>query len=1053
VTLATTFLAAALLLASCVKSGSTSHVEAPIPAPAAREKTLALAKGGVTEYAVVTAAQPIAAEETAAKELAEYLKKVTGAEFKTVAESATEAKPAKAIYLGWTAFAAGKGIDCAKLGQEEWTVKTFGDDLVITGGRPWGTRWGVLDFLEKAVGVHMFDTFSEYVPSRATLEVAAPDIHVRPPFLEQLMYTSSVNNGPRAVQYDDFNRHTQYSNHRVCLSGSPGQCHTFGLYMHPNEYGKDHPEYFAMHRKADGTLYRNTDARGTKDCWFDLCLTNPEVRAIFISKLRGYIKADREKAAREGKTPPVIYEIQQNDCLPDYGCLCPDCRKIVEREGAESGLMLDFINAVADDIRADYPEVLIQTFAYNHTLKAPKHIRPRDNVMIMWCDNYGQSDWFRPLTHAVNKDMRESLESWARISKNLAVFDYWNILQVHTPGFYIPSSSISCVKPDLEYFLKNNVKRLWVCGFPDFVHADNDFDDEVHNFYALKVWLGCKLLLDPGADEKRLLDTFFAGYYGPAAGKMREFMEYLEQRQSEYPGKLIQVRREDYYKSYLDLEFFRAAQPTLDAAESAVSGDPLRLARVKRERIPVDSALLHLEPSLRKAYCAQGEAYPFDRAEVLARYAANWASFLENFVPQTSRFGAGDAQNREKARAFVEKRLEYLRAMPMLTAENIRYRALPAADGAISIDGVLDEPPWRNAVPLYLTPLNKMEETKAKTAVRTLWTEDVLYLSFQCFDDRIADMKFEPRSKDHPDTWRDSAVEIFLNPSGDRKTYYQIIVNPAGAVHDIAYETLEGQRKADDSWDSGAKLAVKINPGAWMVEMAVPFKAIGFEPKPGAVIVANFARSRRLKSDAAASQLSTWSPLLYRGFHGELDKFGAIILQDRDADAPLASFEGPQDMPVITPNNGCLVKVGQEKDRASDGASALRVEFPPTKTSVDVGVSIGCGELNDWSGASALVADVHYEGNWDKWQWAFCTRLDGESKPLHYHGVRLAPGWNKGIVLADLVKTDDGKEIDKTIFKDVKKLYLYVQTGPERTEPLVIHMDNIRLARKPGGEE
>jgi hypothetical protein len=162
----------------------------------------------------------------------------------------------------------------------------------------------------------------------------------------------------------------------------------------------------------------------------------------------------------------------------------------------------------------------------------------------------------------------------------------------------------------------------------------------------------------------------------------------------------------------------------------------------------------------------------------------------------------------------------------------------------------------------------------------------------------------------------------------------------------------------------------------------------------------------------------------------------------------LASFEeGDSDAPTLTPNNGCLVKVSQEKDRVSAGASALRVEFPPTKTSVDVGVSIGCGELNDWSGASALVSDVFYEGNWDKWQWLFTTRLDANSKPLHYHGVRLTPGWNKGIVLADLVKTHDGKEIDKTIFKDVKKLYLYVQTGTERTEPLVIHVDNLRLRK------
>jgi len=1030
----------AFLLASVPATGTGADA-ASGPAPRnAEEKTITLARDGRTDYVIVEAAAPLPNERVAARELAGYLKRVTGAEFKIVAEDPA-AKPPKAIYVGATAYAATQGLDPAACAPEEWVVKALGADLVITGGRPWGARWGVYDFLETAVGVHLFDTFSEDVPARPTLEVAAPDRRVRSPFLEQLMYTSSVSNGPLTVQYDDFNRHTQYSNHRVRMTGSPGQCHTFGLYMHPDEYGKEHPEYFALHKQADGTLFRNTDARGTKDCWFDLCLTNPAVRAIFISKLRGYIQADREKAAKEGKTPPVIYEIQQNDCLPDYGCLCPECRKIVEREGAESGLMLDFINAIADDIRADYPEVVIETFAYNHTLKAPQHVRPRDNVMVMWCDNYGQSDWFRPLTHEVNRDMRESLESWARISKHLAVFDYWNMLQVHTPGFYIPSSSISCVKPDLEYFLKNNVKRLWVCGFPDFVHADNHFDDEVHSFYALKTWLGCKLLLEPNADEKQLLDTFFAGYYGPAAVKMREFMEYLERRQNACPGKLITVRREDYYKAYLNLEFFVTAQKILDAAEAAVVGDPLRLARVKRERIPVDSALLHLEPSLRKAHCRQGEVYPFDRAAVLTRYASNWASYLENFVPQTSGFGRGDAQNRDKARIFVEKRLDYLRAMPMITAESIRHRATPLAEGAVSIDGGLNEAAWKTAGPLYLTPLNKMEELKAKTAVRTLWSPEKLYLAFECFEDRTGDMKFEPRPKDHPDTWRDSAGEIFLNPSGDRKTYYQFIVNPAGSWVDTAYQTLEGQIKADDSWDSGAAVAVRTNPDSWVIEMAVPLKSIGFEPKPGAGIVANFGRSRRLKSDAQASQLSTWSPLLYRGFHGELDKFGSIILAGDDE--LLTSFEGPQDMPTLNPNNGCLARVSQEPERASDGLASLRVEFPPTDAAVDVGISLGCGELTDWSGFTALVADVFYEGKWDYYQWAFTTRLDGD-QGLHHYGFRLRPGWNKDVVMHDLTKA-----AEKADLGNVKRVYLYTYgTKAQRSEPLVLFLDNIRLVRK-----
>ncbi|MBU0607402.1 MAG: hypothetical protein KKI08_05920, partial [Armatimonadetes bacterium] len=117
---------------------------------------LRLSEGGRTTYAIIAGANPIPAEQTAARELAEYLEKVTGAEFRTVEETAAE-KPVRAIYLGWTAFAAGEGIDCAKLGAEEWVIKTFGDSLVIAGGRPRGTLYGVYDFLENEAGVRWLD--------------------------------------------------------------------------------------------------------------------------------------------------------------------------------------------------------------------------------------------------------------------------------------------------------------------------------------------------------------------------------------------------------------------------------------------------------------------------------------------------------------------------------------------------------------------------------------------------------------------------------------------------------------------------------------------------------------------------------------------------------------------------------------------------------------------------------------------------------------------------------------------------------------------------------
>jgi hypothetical protein len=1010
-----------IFVSTCV-----SGAELAKDAQASPVKTITLAKGGVTEYVIIEGENPSPAERTAAADLARFLNKVTGAEFKTVKEK-PDVKLAKGIYVGWTGFAKGQGISVSSFAPEEWSVITVGDNIVITGGRPRGTINGAYEFLEEAIGVHELDPITEIVPSNPDLTINAPNLSGKPAFLLHDVYAPydfAPENRDFATYFNQFNKNEGGYRPQYGTSpklGAPGGCHTFGLYINPKEYGVSHPEYFSMNEKGE----RITDSKGTTSLWFDLCLSNPEVRKLLIGKLRGYIEADRKTAKSLNLPPPFIYCIDQNDCI-EHGCLCPTCKTIIDREGgAESGLTVDFINAIADDIKNDYPDILIQTFAYNHTLKPPKTIKPRDNVMIRWCDNYGMSDFYRPITHEYNREMRDLLEPWSRISKNMAVWDYWRMFKRHAPGFYAPFVNISCLKPDLEYFQKNGVKSIFAQTEDFYYGAEDDYADDLQSFNPLRVWLGLKLMQDPQRDEKKLLDTFFNGYYGPAAGKMRELLSYMEKRQDGCKQKLTKLDRDEYYKAYLDLEFFVTARKMLEDAETACGTDTFHNVRVLRERIPLDSSLLHLEPSLRKTFCASGEPFPFDRSQVLSGYASAWNAYMDAFMSEKAR---------EKAKPFVEKRIDYLRTMPMITSDSIRHNAAPVADGEIRIDGILDEAAWTKAAKMFLTPYVKMQELKIKTVVRTLWSNEKLYLSFECFDDKINDMNFQQRKQDDPDIWKDSSVEIFINPSGDRSTYYHFIVNPAGVMTDIAIKTLEGQKDYDSSWKSGAEVAVKINNDSWGVEMAIPFKAMKFEPKEKAPLIANFCRSRYLKSDDNAMQLQTWSPLLIRGFH-DVEKFGTVTLTGKSNDVLFSSFEGPQDMPSFKPT-GPLCVAGFVKENASDGEMSLRLELK--KSDDFLGITVKVGDLSDWLGFAALKADIFVEGS-ETLEMGFRLAADDNA---FYSSMYLKPGWNKGVSLANLIEA--GKKIDLT---KVKNFLFYVGKG-KATSDRVIFLDNLRLVNK-----
>ena len=136
---------------------------------------IVLAKGGVTEYVIVESGNQIPAERTAVTDLAKYLKKVTGAEFKIVEEK-SGARLDKGIYVGWTDFAESHGLVASGFAPEEWSVITVGDNIVITGGRPRGTINGAYEFLEEAIGIHELDPITEIIPSNPDLTINAPKL-------------------------------------------------------------------------------------------------------------------------------------------------------------------------------------------------------------------------------------------------------------------------------------------------------------------------------------------------------------------------------------------------------------------------------------------------------------------------------------------------------------------------------------------------------------------------------------------------------------------------------------------------------------------------------------------------------------------------------------------------------------------------------------------------------------------------------------------------------------------------------------------------------------
>src|SRR5437899_721131 len=111
-----------------------------------------IAEQGKPKCVIVIADDATPAEQTAAKELAEYLKKSTGAAFDTNAEKDSSAEqPQILVGLSTRAKSIASDVDFDALGSEGIVIKTDEKHLVLAGGRPRGTLDAVTTFLEDKV--------------------------------------------------------------------------------------------------------------------------------------------------------------------------------------------------------------------------------------------------------------------------------------------------------------------------------------------------------------------------------------------------------------------------------------------------------------------------------------------------------------------------------------------------------------------------------------------------------------------------------------------------------------------------------------------------------------------------------------------------------------------------------------------------------------------------------------------------------------------------------------------------------------------------------------
>jgi hypothetical protein len=628
------FLKSAVLSGVGVAAGSIA-VPSALAGPV--KKTLVLAKQGKSTYSILVSQSAPPSEQRAAAELQRLIEEMTGAHLPII----TDAEEAKGnmVLLGDSQQLRKLGLNIPfdTLGAEGFVLRTEGKHLVIAGGKPRGTMYGVYTFLD-GLGCRWFTTEVSVVPKRPTLIVKPLDESQRPAFEYREPFFAEA--------FDkDWAARNKVNGSSQRLDASTGGKVSYFPFVHsaysilpPKEYFQDHPEYYAM---VDGKR-RGDDAQ--------LCFTNPDVLRLTVQTVLKWIDQHPEAS---------IISVSQNDT--QGWCECENCHRVEQEEGgAHSGPILRFVNAVAAEVGKTHPDKLIDTLAYWYSEPPPSKVRPLPNVRVRLCPiGVCEAHPYERCEH--DRYFLDHLRAWARITNQLYIWHY----VTNFSHYLMPFPDFDELAADIPLYKNNGVVGIFLegDGSPGGENAE------------LRSYVMARLLWNPNVNVNEAIDEFMAAYYGQAARAMRAYFD-LQHRQVRLPPQ-----GEGHHMwifihpgaAYMSEDFLTQATKFLEEAESAAADEATR-KRVQRARLSID----YVKMVHSKVFVVRNGIYAPDNLDQLKENFQKVVSTARSFG--VAEFHEGGSLE-ETETAFAR----YIKPYQVATLENssLRVSVVPELRGRI----------------------------------------------------------------------------------------------------------------------------------------------------------------------------------------------------------------------------------------------------------------------------------------------------------------------------------------------------------------------------------
>ncbi len=499
-----------------------------------------LFNNGESDYKIVLSPDASESEKWAAKELQHWLREAGGAELPVTGSNKNISSPK--IVIGYPGFSAAQE-NKPDIDDESFRYFNSGADIFIYGGSQRGTMYGVFSFLERELGCRWYTPTVTVVPKRNEYKFTGlshaekPGIKVRNDFYYEAF----------EPVWAARNRVNGAMNYREQPGGVEAywSVHTFYPLMPPEEFYEKHPEYYSL---IDGKrIYERAQ----------LCLSNPDVLRIITERIKKKISESPEY---------LIYDVSQNDWANP--CQCDKCQAIAGQHGGESGIIIWFVNQVADAVAKEFPDKFIGTLAYQYSRSAPENIVPRDNVIVRLCSieccvahDFECSD---------NQSFMTDLTEWSAIAPHLYIWDY----VVNFGHYLLPLPNFATLQPKIKTFQQN--KSIGIMEQAAYQSRGGEFAE-------LRSYLISKILWNPDCDTEEVINDFLAGYYGRSGVHIRRYFDLVQSLVKPDLHFTYGLKPSD--KIYSE-DFIRQAENIFSEAEKVADNNEI-LQRVEMALLPI----------------------------------------------------------------------------------------------------------------------------------------------------------------------------------------------------------------------------------------------------------------------------------------------------------------------------------------------------------------------------------------------------------------------------------------------------------------------------------